>query len=83
MTDHARLTPTQAKALTMLREHGITYADKPGVFIGVITSGETSLIDGQPWINWRTAAALERKGFGKCEGWGEEAEFELREDTDD
>lgn len=76
---NATLTPKQAEAIRLLRQHGITYADQPGVFIGNITSGETALYDGQPWINWRTAEALARKGYGKCEGWGEESEFELRE----
>jgi hypothetical protein len=30
---------------------------------GVMTVGRTELIDGQPWINWQTAKALERRGF--------------------
>jgi hypothetical protein len=72
------LTNKQKTALGMVREHGIGYVGED-VKIGIMTSGPTSLIDGQPWINWRTAEALERKGFGKCQGWGEEAEFVLAE----
>lgn len=30
---------------------------------GVYCAEYTCLIDGQPWINWRTADALERRGL--------------------
>jgi hypothetical protein len=38
---------------------------------GVLTTGATSLIDGQAWINWRTAYALHDRGFVRVHPYGE------------
>lgn len=54
------LKPSLARALSLLHE-----ADQPGV----TTSDATPpyLIDGQPFINWQTAEALERRGLVRLE----------------
>ncbi len=52
------------QALAMLRAH----PDTPGV----ITTGASAVYDGQPWIHWRTAEALEVRGKVKLVGYGTE-----------
>lgn len=66
----------QANALRIIRQYGVFYRDDPHAY-AVVASGETGVYDGQAWINWRTCVALERRGLGKIEGWGEESEFIL------
>lgn len=65
------LSRKQREALKMIREHGYGYVGEEGRE-GVVTSGPTCLIDGQPWINWRTAYALARRGLAEVRGLGEE-----------
>jgi hypothetical protein len=48
------MTAKMQAALELLRRY-----DEPGVY----GADETATIDGQPWINWRTAEALERRGL--------------------
>lgn len=71
-----RLSPKQQEALSLIARHGIRYTNDPDVY-AVVTSMATCVLDGQPWINWRTAYALESKGFGKVDGYGEETQFIL------
>lgn len=71
-----RLTPRQTEALSIIARHGIRYTDDPDVY-AVVTTQETCVLDGQPWINWQTAYALQRRGFGKVDGYGEETQFIL------
>jgi len=71
-----RLTLKMANAIRICEQYGVFYRDDPDAH-AVVASGETGVYDGQAWINWRTCAALERRGLGKVEGWGEEAEFIL------
>jgi hypothetical protein len=47
-------TAKMQAALELLRRY-----DEPGVY----AADYTATIDGQPWINWRTADALERRGL--------------------
>jgi hypothetical protein len=61
--------------------HGMTRCEKYALIIleegrgdGVLTTGRTSLIDGQPWINWRTARSLERRKFVRIDYHGSPAE---------
>lgn len=68
------LSVKQREAFRLVCDHGEIMR---GTRIGVITTGPTALIDGQPWINWRTAEALERRNLGRVVGVGEEEEFEL------
>ena len=67
----AATTPRQREALRLIREHGSGYVGEDG-HEAVVTSGPTCLIDGQPWIDWRTAYALERRGLAEVRGIGEE-----------
>lgn len=62
------MTRNQRIALSILRQHGPE---------GVVTSGATGVIDSQPWVNWRTAEALQRKGLVVLDGWGEERTLRL------
>ena len=39
---------------------------------GVVNAQETALIDGQPWIHFRTARALANRGLATISGYGEE-----------
>ena len=57
-----RLTSKQREALRLLREHGDPVIGLGG---GVVCADWTGLDSGQPWINWRTAYALERRGLAK------------------
>lgn len=75
-TPSVRLSPKQQEALSIIARYGIRYTNDPDVY-AVVTTGETAVYDEQPWINWRTADALERKGFGKVDGYGEETQFIL------
>jgi hypothetical protein len=54
------MTRKQREALAMLRKHGDSVIGHGG---GVLTSSASCLVDGQPWIHWRTAQALERLGL--------------------
>lgn len=65
------LTVKQRVALALIREHGYSYVGEEGRE-GVVTTEATCLLDGQPWINWRTAHALERRGLAEVRGYGEE-----------
>jgi hypothetical protein len=69
------------QALRMLQQHGDPAIGPGG---GTVMSTETSkLIDGQPWVHWRTADALERAGLATVNwtaGWdGENPEITLTE----
>jgi len=71
------LTRAQAHALRLMRGHaGIRYTGDPNVYAPV-TSSETQTDGSFVWINYRTALALERRGFGRITGYGEECEFAL------
>lgn len=76
-TPKRRLTPKQAEALSLIARHGIRYVNDPSVYAPVTTVA-TAVFDGMVYLNWRTAHALERKGFGRVTGWGEETEFVLK-----
>lgn len=67
-----RLTAEQRRALDILRHADPGYDGE-----GVRHAGASDMIDGQAWINWRTAAALERRGLAACEGYGEEASIRV------
>lgn len=41
---------------------------------GVMTSGRTQISDGQAWVNWQTAMALERRGFVRLDTHDEGAD---------
>lgn len=62
----ARLTARQRTALALLRD--CAGYDEGW---GVVTATETHCSGGQPWINWRTVAALERRGYVEVEDWFE------------
>lgn len=68
------MTKKQRDALRMLREHGDPVIGLGG---GVVTTAATALFDGQPWINWRTALALQRLGLAEVHGYGAETEITL------
>lgn len=71
------LTGAQAHALSLIRSHpGITYRGDPNVY-SPVTSGPTGVDGSFVWINYRTAQALENRGLGRIEGYGEECEFAL------
>ena len=67
------MTPKMREALAMLQEHGESDYDETAKW-GVVTTDATHLSSGQPWINWRTAEALERAGVAQVRGYGEECE---------
>jgi hypothetical protein len=58
------ITRRQREALTLLREHGLNRGETGD---GVVTSAVTGLDSGQPWINFHTARALERKGLARID----------------
>lgn len=60
-----RLTPKQRGAIDLLR--ACDYYDNGW---GAVASGETCRLDGQPWINWRTAYSLRAKGVVEIEEFG-------------
>lgn len=66
------LTYEQQHAITLLRSADPRYNGK-----GVLYAGRSDLIDRQAWINWRTAAALERCDLVICEDSGDEASVRL------
>jgi hypothetical protein len=66
-TRRHRLTPKMRRALRLLRDHGDSVIGPGG---GVVTSASTGLDSGQPWINFRTARALETLGFAEIHDYG-------------
>lgn len=70
-----RLTQAQRAAIDLLRACD-DYDDGWGV-VGNNAGSET--IDGQPWINWRTAYSLERRGIVEITSWVDGAIIRLRE----
>lgn len=72
------MTAAQRHALAVLHDADPRYGGE-----AVRTSGATHRCDGQAWINWRTARALERRGLVVCEGHGEEATVRLTESRGD
>lgn len=70
------LTRKQREALQLIRRLGFTYVGDPNFYVPLTSEGTQS--DAWTcWLNWRTAEALERRGFGRCQGSMEEAEFVL------
>jgi hypothetical protein len=55
----AQLTPAQRRARDLLRECD-AYADGWGI---MVSPGPTTAEDGQAWIYFRTALAMERRGI--------------------
>lgn len=62
------MTTAQRKALQMLRT-----ADHPGI----VTTSRSAMYDGQPWIYWRTAHALERLGVVTIAEYDEDDGYEV------
>lgn len=56
--DSSRLTSGQRDALELLKR---CYGHDAGW--GVVTSSQSCALDGQAWVHWRTAFALERRGL--------------------
>jgi hypothetical protein len=74
----ASLSAAQREALRLLREHGDPVIGPGG---GVLMTEASRLIDGQPWIHWRTGEALERRGLASIVRVpGEYAEITLTAD---
>jgi hypothetical protein len=44
---------------------------------GVVCADRSALLDGQAWINWRTADALKRRGLVEIDGTGEDTRLRL------
>lgn len=64
MSTHIRrLTKPQRFALELLER---------SPYEGVVTSSSSDMLDNQPWINWRTAYALHKRGLVAIEPYGEE-----------
>jgi hypothetical protein len=68
-----RMTRLMRAAVCLLREH-----ENYDEGWGVVGCESTGLIDGQPWVHWRTAAALEDRGLVKVENWDEPVGGRLR-----
>jgi hypothetical protein len=58
------VTRKQREALRMLQQHGDPHIGPGG---GVVMNEATALFDGQPWLHWRTAEALERSGLAEID----------------
>lgn len=72
----ARLTKAMREGIRLTELRGIRYNGDPNVYTP-LTSEATFADAWTCWLNFRTARALERRGLGRCQGWGDEAEFVL------
>lgn len=68
-----RLTEAQKRAIKLLRDCASAYNGW-----GVVSTGESAMIDHQVWINFQTARALGRRGLVESSIYDDDEGGEIR-----